>query len=126
MLILQTVTKGHLKDHCVVKLINEVNKVAGYQIDIQNSTAFLHTNNELSENEIKKTTSTKESTTKYLGINLTEVQNLNSENYKRKELNQFLNKWKGIQCSWIGRAGVLFTQRTEWHPGPAEEAHLYD
>lgn len=48
---------------------------------------FYALNNELSKNEIKKT-STKELTTKYLGINSTkEVQNLYSDNYKAKELN---------------------------------------
>ena len=48
---------------------------------------FYALNNELSKNEIKKT-STKELTTKYLGINSTKkVQNLYSDNYKAKELN---------------------------------------
>ena len=35
--------------------INEFGKVAGYKINIQKSVAFLYTNNELSEREIKKT-----------------------------------------------------------------------
>lgn len=48
---------------------------------------FYALNNEVSKNEIKKT-STKELTTNYLGINSTkEVQNLYSDNYKAKELN---------------------------------------
>ena len=29
-LFLQTVTKGHVKDYCEAKLVNEFNKVAGY------------------------------------------------------------------------------------------------
>ena len=36
--------------------MNEVNKVAGYKINIQKSVAFLYTNNKLSEREIRKTT----------------------------------------------------------------------
>ena len=36
-------------------LINEFNKVAGYKINTQKSLAFLYTNNEKSEREIKKT-----------------------------------------------------------------------
>ena len=35
--------------------MNKVNKVAGYKINIEKSVAFLYTNNELSEREIKKT-----------------------------------------------------------------------
>ena len=37
------------------KLINEYSKVAGYKINIQKSLAFLNTNNEKIEREIKET-----------------------------------------------------------------------
>ena len=37
-------------------LINEFGKVAGYKINAQKSLAFLYTNNEKSEREIKETT----------------------------------------------------------------------
>ena len=33
----------------LLELINEFSKVAGYNIDVQKSVAFLYTNNELSE-----------------------------------------------------------------------------
>ena len=53
-------------------LVNEFSKVAGYKINIQKSLAFLYTNNEKSEREIKKsipfTVTTKR--IKYLAINL--------------------------------------------------------
>ena len=39
----------------ILKLINEFGKVAGYKINVQKSVAFLYTNNELSEREIKET-----------------------------------------------------------------------
>ena len=39
----------------LLELISEFRKVAGYKINIQKSVAFLYTNNELSEREIKKT-----------------------------------------------------------------------
>ena len=52
------------------ELINEFGKVAGYKINAQKSLAFLYTNNERSEREIKETlpftTATKR--IKYLGI----------------------------------------------------------
>ena len=38
----------------LLELINEFSKIAGYKINIQKSLAFLYTNNEKSEKEIKK------------------------------------------------------------------------
>ena len=56
----------------LLALIHEFSKVAGSKINKQKSFAFLHTNNEKSEREIKEsipfTTATKR--IKYLGINL--------------------------------------------------------
>ena len=39
----------------LLELINEFGKVAGYKINAQKSLAFLYTNDEKSESEIKKT-----------------------------------------------------------------------
>ena len=39
----------------LLELINEYNKVAGYKINTQKSLAFLYTNNEKTEREIKET-----------------------------------------------------------------------
>ena len=39
----------------LLELINEYSKVAGYKINTQKSLAFLHTNNEKTEREIKET-----------------------------------------------------------------------
>ena len=39
----------------LLELINEFGKVAGYKINAQNSLAFLYTNGEKSEREIKET-----------------------------------------------------------------------
>ena len=56
----------------LLELISEFGKVAGYKINTQKSLAFLYTNNEKSEKEIKQsipfTIATKR--IKYLGINL--------------------------------------------------------
>ena len=41
----------------LIELINEFGKVAGYKINTQKSLAFLYTNNEISEREIKETIS---------------------------------------------------------------------
>ena len=67
-----------------LELISEFSKVAGYKINTQKSLAFLYTNNEKSEREIKEsipfTIATKR--IKYLGINLPkETKELYTENY---------------------------------------------
>ena len=53
-------------------LINEFGKTAGYKVNIQKSKAFLYTNNEISEREIrgKIPFSVARRKIKYLGINL--------------------------------------------------------
>ena len=56
----------------LLELISEFSKVAGYKINTQKSHAFLYTNNEKSEREIKESIPFTIATTiiKYLGINL--------------------------------------------------------
>ena len=56
----------------LLQLINECGKVAGYKINAQKSLAFLYTNDEQSEREIKETLPFTIATEriKYLGINL--------------------------------------------------------
>ena len=56
----------------LLELINEFGRVAGYKINAQKSLAFLYTNNEKSEREIKETLLFTIATKriKYLGINL--------------------------------------------------------
>ena len=58
----------------LLELINEYSKVAGYKINTWKSLAFLYTNNEKIEKEIKGTIPFTIATkrTKYLGINLPE------------------------------------------------------
>ena len=56
----------------LLELINEFGKVAGYKINAQKSLAFLYTNDEIPEREIKETLPFTIATkrVKYLGINL--------------------------------------------------------
>ena len=56
----------------LLELINEFAKVVGYKITAQKSLAFLYTNDEKSEREIKETLPFTNATKriKYLGINL--------------------------------------------------------
>ena len=96
----------------LLELINECGKVSGYKINAQKSFAFLYTNNERSEREIKETipftTATKR--IKYLEINLPKVvKDLYSENYKTlmKEIKDDTNRWKDIPCSWTGRINIV-------------------
>ena len=96
----------------LLELINEFGKVAGYKINVQKSVAFLYTNDEKSEREIKEvlpfTTATKR--IKYLGINLpNETKDLYAENYMTlmKEIKDDTNRWRDIPCSWIRRINIV-------------------
>ena len=85
--------------------------MAGYKINGQKSIAFLYTNNEIEESEIKELVpfTIAPKTIRYLGINLTkEGKDLYSENYRTfmKEIEEDTKKWKNIPCSWIGRTTV--------------------
>ena len=87
----------------LLELINVLGKVAGYKINTQKSLAFLYTNDEKSEKEIKETLpfTTARKTIKYLGINLPkETKDLYAENYKTlmKEIKDDTNRWKDILC----------------------------
>ena len=68
------------------KSLLEFSKVAGYKINVQKSVAFLYTNKEATERQIKKLIpfTIAPRSIKYLGINLTkEVKNLYTEKYRK-------------------------------------------
>ena len=78
----------------LLEVMSEFSKVAGYKINTQKLLAFLYTNNEKSEREIKEsipfTIATK--IIKYLGINLTkETKEVYTENYKT-----LMQYWLGL------------------------------
>ena len=82
------------------------------EISAQKSLAFLYTNDEKSETEIKETVPFTFTTKrmKYPGINIPkEAKDLYSENYKTlmKEIKDDINRWRNIPCSWIGRINIV-------------------
>ena len=86
--------------------------VSGYKINAQTSLAFLYTNDEKSEGEIKETLPFAIATKriKYLGINLPrDTKDLYAENYKTllKEIKDDTNRWRDIPWSWIGRINTV-------------------
>ena len=96
----------------LLELISELGKVAGYKINTQKSTAFLYTNNERAESEIREaipfTIASKR--IKYPGVNLPkDTKDLYCENYKTlmKEIKDDTDRWKDIICSWIGRVNII-------------------
>ena len=96
----------------LLELISEFIKVAGYKINTQKSLAFLYTNNEKSEREIKESILSSISTKriKYLGINLPkETKELYTENYKTlmKEIKDDINIRRDIPCSRVGRINTV-------------------
>ena len=96
----------------LLELISEFSKVAGYKINIQKSLAFLYTNNEKSEREIKESTPfiTATKRIKYPGIKTSkETKELYTENYKTlmKEIKDELNRWRDIPGSWVERTNIV-------------------
>ena len=97
----------------LLELTQEFSKVAGYKINAQKSVAFLYTNNETEEREIKESIpfTIAPKTIRYLGINLTkEVKDLYPKNYRTllKEIEKDTHKnmenhfmlmdWKNKYC----------------------------
>ena len=83
----------------LLELIKEYSKVTGYKINTQKSLAFLYTNNENVEKEIKETIpfTIAMKRIKYLGIYLPkETKDLYAENYKTlmKEIKDNTNRWR--------------------------------
>ena len=96
----------------LLELIQQFSNVAGYKINAQKSVAFLYTNNETVEREIRESIpfTIAPKTIRYLGINLTkEVKDLYSKNYRTlmKEIEEDTKRWKSIPCSWIGRINIV-------------------
>ena len=86
--------------------------MAGYKINTQKSLAFVYTNNEKTEREIKETIPFTVATKriKYLGIYLPkETKDLYIENYKTlmKEIKDDTNRWRYIPHSWVGRINIM-------------------
>ena len=96
----------------LLELIQQFGSVAGYKINAQKSVAFLYTNNETEEREIKESIpfTIAPKSIRYLGINLTkEVKDLYPKNYRTllKEIEEDTKRWKNIPCSWIGRINIV-------------------
>ena len=88
----------------LLELINEYTKVAGYKVNAQKSLAFLYTNNEKIEREIKETIPFTIATKRleYFGMYLPkEIKDLYIENYKTlmKKIREDTNRWRNIPCS---------------------------
>ena len=92
-----------------------ISKVAGYKINTQKSLAFLYTNNEKTEREIKETIPFTIATEriKYLGINLPrETKDLYIESCKTL-IKEIKEKWTLLNCWWECKV-VQPLWRTVW------------
>ena len=107
---------GNPKDSTrkLLELINEYRKIAGYKINTEKSLAFLYTNNEKKEREIKETIPFTIATKriKYLGVYLPKkTKDLYIENYKTlmKEIKEDTDGEiyhvhgleESILCKWV-------------------------
>jgi ribosome biogenesis protein Nip4 len=96
----------------LLQLINNFSKVARYKIKSNKSVAFLYTNDKQAEKEIRETTPFTIATNniKYLGVTLTkQMKDRYDNNFKslKKEIKEYLTKWKYLPCSWIGRTNIV-------------------
>ena len=87
-------------------------KLQDKKINTQKSLAFLYTNNEKSEREIKESVPFTIATRriKYLGINLPkETKELYTENHRilMKEIKDDIKRWRDIPCSWVRRINIV-------------------
>jgi len=105
---------GNPKDYArkLLEVINEYSKVSGYKINTHKSLAFLYTNDEKIEREIKETIpfTIAMKRIKRLGIYLPkETKDLYIDNYKTlvKEIKEGTNRWRNIPCSWIRRINIV-------------------
>ena len=85
----------------LLELIQQLGSVARYKINAQKSMAFLYTNNETEERNIKESISftIAPKSIRYLGINLSkEAKDLYPKNYRTilKEIEEDTKKWKNI------------------------------
>ena len=83
------------------ELVSEYSKVAGYKINTLKSLAFLYTNDEKTERDIKEIVpfTIAMIRIKYVGIHLPkETKDLYIENYKTlmKEIKEDSNRWRNI------------------------------
>jgi hypothetical protein len=87
----------------LLQLINNFSKVASYKINSNKSVAFLYTNDQHTEKEIRETTSFTIATNsiKYLGVTLIkQVKDLHDHNFKslEKEIEEQFRKWSDLPC----------------------------
>ena len=96
----------------LLELISEFSKLAGYKINTKKSLAFLYTNNEKSEREVKEsipfTTATKR-------IEISRKKPTEGDKrtvYRKtmilmKEVKDNINSWRDSSCSWVGRINIM-------------------
>ena len=94
----------------LLNLINEFGKIVGYKVNIQKLKAFLYTNNEISETDIRK-----KNPICHRKMKNKVPRNQPNQGGKRpllrkllrKEIKEDTNKWKHVPCSWIGRINII-------------------
>ena len=109
--MIQYIKKHKVATRKLLELVNEFAKVAGHKINAQKSLAFLYTNDEKSEREIKErlpfTIATQR--IKHLGVNLLkDKKDLYAKSMTLiKVIKDDTNRSRGIPCSWIGRINIV-------------------
>ena len=86
-------------------------KLQDTKINTQKSLAFLYTNNEKSEREIKEAIPCTIAIKRIMYLIIKETKELFTENCKTlmKSIKDETNRWRDIPCSWIGRINIMKT-----------------
>jgi hypothetical protein len=96
----------------LLNLINNISKVAAYKINSNKSVAFLYSKDKQAEKEVKELIpfTIVTNNIKYLDVTLTkQLKDLLDKNFKslKKEIKDYLKRWKDLPCSWIGRINIV-------------------
>ena len=84
-------------------------KLQDTKINTQKSLAFLYTNNEKSEREIKEAIPCTIAIKRIMYLIIKETKELFTENCKTlmKEIKDDINRWRDIPYSWVGRINIV-------------------
>jgi hypothetical protein len=94
----------------LLNLTNNFSKVTGYKINSNKSMAFICSEDKQAKKETRETTPFKIVTNniKSLVVILTkQLKDLYDKNFKKKEIEKYLRRWKDLPCPWIGRINIV-------------------
>jgi hypothetical protein len=81
--------------------------VARYKINSNKSVGFLYTMDKQAEKEIRETTPYTIDTNNRKYLSVKEGSEISICKSLKKEIKEYLRRWKDLPCSWIGRINIV-------------------